>query len=112
MVAEAALGRRHGVAQHWATASFRADAARGNYSNIDRPDLQSSAKEISRAMSDTTKKVQGKIVRIATYLQDPLIQRVQHEFKFESLDTLTVHTHTQVGQVIELHAQVGGVVVV
>ena len=37
--------------------SFQADAARGNYLSMDRPDLQLSAKEISRAMSTPTKKV-------------------------------------------------------
>ena len=51
--------------------SFRAHAARGNYLSIVRPDLQFSAKEISRAMSRPPKKHQRKIVRMAEYLKDP-----------------------------------------
>ena len=45
--------------------SFRADAASGNYLWMDRPDLQSTAKEISRAMSKPTKKDQLKIFAMA-----------------------------------------------
>ena len=43
--------------------SFRADAARGNDLSMDRPDVQFSAKEVSRA------KDQGRIVRMATYMR-------------------------------------------
>ena len=68
--------------------SFRADATRGNYLIVDRPDLQFSAKEISRAMSKPTKKDQRRIVNVAKYLTDFGNQRVQPEFKFGALDTI------------------------
>ena len=55
---------------------------------VDRPDLQFSAKEISRAMSKPTKKDQRRIVHVAKYLTDFGNQRVQQEFKFGALDTV------------------------
>ena len=46
--------------------SFRADAAKGKYWKMDRPDLQFSAKEIPRDMSNPTKRDQRKIATKAT----------------------------------------------
>ena len=57
--------------------SFRAEAARGNYWIMDRPDLQFSAKAISGAMSKPTRKDQRKILRMAKYLKDFENQGVQ-----------------------------------
>ena len=54
--------------------SFRADEASGNYLSMDKPDVQFSAKKISRAMSKPTRKDQRKIVRMAKLLKDPEIQ--------------------------------------
>ena len=67
--------------------SFRADAASGNYLSMDKPDVQFSAKKISRAMSKPTRKEQRKIVRMAKLLKDPGNRRVQQVFKFETSDT-------------------------
>ena len=69
------------------------DAARGNYLSMHRPDLQFSAKEISRAMSKPTRKDQRRIVRLASYPKKGRNQRIKQEFEFRTLDdTLTVHT--------------------
>ena len=60
---------------------------------MNRPDLQFSAKEISRAMPRPTRKDQCRIVRLAKDLQDQRNQRPKQEFKFGLLDDkLTVHT--------------------
>ena len=60
---------------------------------MNRPDLQFSAKEISRAMPRPTRKDQRRIVRLARDLQDQRNQRPKQEFKFGSLeDKLTVRT--------------------
>ena len=66
--------------------SYRGHAARGNYLSMDRPNLQFSAKERSRAMSTPTGKDQRRSVRVAKYLNDPRNQRVKQDFMFGSLD--------------------------
>ena len=60
---------------------FRADAARGNDLSMDRPDLQFSAKEISRAMSKPAKKDQRRIVRMAKYLKGSKNQRIKQQIQ-------------------------------
>lgn len=52
-----------------AASLYRAGAARCNFLGIDRPDIQYSAKEISRAMSNPTKGDLRKLHRMARYLK-------------------------------------------
>ena len=95
--------------------SFPADAARGNYLCMNRPDAQFSAKEniaghvISNEEGSAQHRKNGEKA-----------QRVQQEFKFEALDTtLTMRTDSdwagcqhRCRQVLEFHTGAGGAVVV
>ena len=65
---------------------YRADAARGNFLGIDRPDIQFAAKEISRSMSDPRHGDREKIVRLAKYLNSPMTKRRRQMFRWTEWD--------------------------
>ena len=91
---------------------FRADAARGNYLGMDRPDIQFSTKEISRRMAKPREGDVEKVRRLAKYLKHPGNRRLVQEFKFEAMDpTLIVHTDSDWGGCRESRKSTSGGVI-
>ena len=64
----------------------RADAARGNFLGVDRPDIQLAAKEIPRKMSDPRRGDRQKIIRLAKYLNSPMTRRMRQMFRWTEWD--------------------------
>ena len=65
---------------------YRADAARGNFLGVDRPDIQFAANEIPRKMSDPRHGDREKIIRLAKYLNSPMTRRMRQMFRWTEWD--------------------------